>query len=542
MTAPLTATGVLARLAVRRDRVRLTVWLLALAALVGSTASAIEGLYATPAAVAENAATRASSVVARAFTGPATGGNVGALAVAEALVFTCVLAALMNVLTVVRHTRQNEELGRAELIGSTAVGRHAGLVAALLMAGVADVLLAGACAVALLANGLPVAGSLAAGAAVGASGLAFAGITAVAAQVAEGARGAIGLASAALGLAYLLRAVGDATGDIGPDGMTVTATWPSWLSPIGWAQRLEPFGDERWWPLGLFALFTALVLGLAGWLNVHRDVGTGMIPVRRGRTRAARSLCTPFGLAWRLQRGMLLGWLVGVALFGLAFGGIGDQVDDLFGSEQSAELMRQLGGGGSLVDAYFAAMMGLMGVIVAGYTLQALLRLRTDETGGPTEAVLATGVSRTRWVVAHVLVALVGTVLVLLALGLGTGLAYGVVAGDLGDAVGDLLVTTLAQLAPTLVLAGFVVAVFGLVPRAAAALAWAAFGVCLVVGQFGALLELPRAVIDLSPFSHLPDLPAQSLTAGPLAALTGLSVLLLMVGLVGFRRRSLTLQ
>lgn len=540
MTA-LAATGVLTRLALRRDRVRLPIWLLGLATLLAATASGIDGLYDTEAARAENAAIRASSVVARAFNGPATGGSLGALTVSEVLVFACVLAALMNVLTVVRHTRQNEELGRAELTGSAAVGRHAGLAAALLVAGIADVVLVALCALGLIANGLPVAGSLSAGVAVGAAGVAFAAVAAVAAQIAEGARGAIGLASAVLGLAFLLRASGDALGETGPAGLTVTAAWPSWLSPVGWAQQLLPFGANRWWPLALFVAFCVAAVGLAVRLSVHRDVGTGMMPVRRGRARASQGLLNPFGLAWRLQRGVRYGWLAGIALFGAAFGGIGDQVDELLGGEQGAELMRQLGGGGSLVDAYFATMMSLLGVIVAGYTVQALLRLRADEAAGPAELVLATAVSKHRWLAAHAWCAVAGTVLVLAALGASTGIAYGLVAGDLPGALADLLETTLAQLPPTLVLAGFVIAAFGLLPRLAAALSWAAFALCLVVGQFGTLFGLPQALINVSPFSHLPDLPAQSLSAPPLLVMVAVAAVLLAAGVAGFRRRSLAI-
>ncbi|AXK31585.1 anibiotic ABC transporter [Streptomyces armeniacus] len=535
----LTATGVLTRLALRRDRIRLPVWLLALTALPASIADSITGLYDTPADRLENAQVRADNVVTRAFTGPAPGSSSGALSVSEGLVFTCVLVALMNILLVVRHTRQNEELGRSELVGSAAVGRHAGLTAALLVAALANVLLAAFSALALAGTGLPAAGSVLTGAALGGVGLAFAGIAAVAAQLTDGARAASGLAAIVLAGTFLLRAAGDAFGTTGPDGSTVDPAWPSWTSPLGWGQQLRPYGDGRLWPLALLLVFALITTSLAVWLSVHRDVGTGMLPARRGALRARPAMLRPLGLVWRLQRGVLLGWMAGIAVFGAVFGGIGDQVEDLFGSEKSADFVRDLGGEGSLVDAYFAGMTGLLGVIVAGFAVQALLRLRTDEENGPTEAVLATAVSRPHWLLAHAVAAVLGTVLVLAVLGLSTGLAYGAVSHDMSGALSDLLKTTLAQLAPTLVLAGLALAVFGLLPRLTAALAWAAFTVCLVIGQFGALLELPDTLIDISPYSHLPDLPAEPLTVMPLLAMTALAAALATAGVLGFRRRDL---
>ncbi|WP_216208542.1 ABC transporter permease [Amycolatopsis aidingensis] len=541
-TTAFTATPTLTRLALRRDRVRLPLWLLGIGGLVAGTAASIEELYPTTAGRMENAAVRAGSVAARAITGPAPNGTLGGLVMSEVLVYAALLAGLLNILAVTRHTRQNEELGRTELAGSAAVGRHATLTSALLVAGIANLGLAVVCALALLGIGLPTAGALAAGAAIGTAGLAFAAIAAVTAQLAESSRGALGLAGAMLGLAFLLRALGDALGEVDPGGTTVTSAWPSWLSPIGWSQQFLPFGANRWWPLAVAAAFAAAAIGLAAVLSTHRDVGTGMMPVRRGRMRASSGLLSPLGLAWRLQRGVLFGWLVAVAVLGAAFGGVGNQVDELFGSESSAEVMRDLGGSaGSLVDAYFAGMLGLLAVIVAAYPVQAALRMRIEESAGGAESLLATAVSRPRWLASHTICAAGGTVLVLAALGASTGLAYGLTAGDVAGEVGELLTAALAQVPPALVLVGFVVAAFGLLPRQAAALSWLAFAVSLVVSQFGVLFGLPQAVLDVSPFTHVPNVPTESLTAAPLLIMLAVAAALTTAGVLSFRNRNLAL-
>ena len=51
-----------------------------------------------------------------------------------------------------------------------------------------------------------------------------------------------------------------------------------------------------------------------------------------------------------------------------------------------------------------------------------MLRLRTEETDGRAEAVLATAVGRLRWAVSHLLVAVLGPAVALLAAGLTAGL------------------------------------------------------------------------------------------------------------------------
>lgn len=534
-----TGTFRLARLALRRDRVQLPSWLLGLTAVTGLVASSMSGLYGTEREQAAYARSNAASAVSRVFNGIVPEPNLGAVVTAETFSLLAVLAALMNVFAVVRHTRQNEETGRAEMIGATVVGRHAPLTAALLVALGADAALAVLVAAALVAAGLPAAGSLLLGAAIGATGAAFAGVAAVTAQICESARAANGIASASLGLAYLLRGAGDGLAEPGADGLTASSLWPSWLSPLGWGQQAQPFAADRPWPLLLHAALLAALVAAAYRLTDHRDVGTGMLPVRRGPATAPRALLSPLGLAWRLQRGVLYGWAAGMLVVGAMLGAVGDQAEELLGtSDGLTEAIGRLGGTGDLVDVYFAAMMGLTGVIVAGYTVQALLRMRAEETG-PLEAVLATAVSRPRWMASHIVCAVAGTAVVLAVHGLANAVAYCVAAGS-ADRLPALLGAALVQLPATLTLAGFVIAAIGLLPKWSVAISWAALTACVLIGQVGPIVELPQWAANVSPYTHTPALPSSGLTAAPLVALGAVAAVLAAAGLVSFRRRDLT--
>ncbi len=537
----LAGTAALARLALRRDRVQLPVWILATTAATAATAASVGDLYGTEQERVAYATATSASVVARAFNGPLAGTSLGSVTLAESFTLLAVLVPLMSIFAVVRHTRQNEETGRAELLGSAVVGRHAALAAALVVVAGANVALAVLLVLTLVATGLPVAGSLLAGAAVGGAGVAFAGVAALAAQVVESARGANGLATATLGVAFLLRAVGDASGEV-RSGVEATSAWPSWLSPLGWITLARPYEQARWPVLVLPALLVLVAVTAAGWLNAHRDLGTGLLAVRPGPATAGRALLGPLGLAWRLQRGVLLGWAVGVVVLGVAMGAVSDEVDDFAaGNAQMAELIAQLGGSGGLTDAYLAAMMGLFGLAVAGYAVQALLRMRAEETGGALEAVLATGVSRLRWMGSHIACAVGGTLALLVLAGASTGAGHGMVAGDLAGKVARMIGAALAQAPATLVLAGFAVAVVGLWPRWAAALSWAALAVCLMLGQIGELLGLPQAVLDVSPFTHVPPVPSADVTVSPLVALLAVGAALGAAGMGAFRRRDVVL-
>ena len=542
MTA-FTGTGRLVRLALRRDRVQLPVWLAGLALLTAFTAPSVIEFYPTEAERVEVTISSSNSPVFLMTNGLVSGASIGAMVAAQGLLILAIGAAFMSTLAVVRHTRQNEETGRAELIGAGIVGRHASLTAALIVVVAANIVLGLLTALVLIGNDLPAGGSYALGAAVGAAGIAFAAITAVAAQVFDGTRATNGIAAAAIGVAFLLRATGDATGKVVDGGIRVVSAWPSWLSPIGWAQQIRPYDRDDWWVLALFVVAFAGLVGLAFELTQHRDVGAGMRASRPGPARAPAGLLSPLGLAWRLQRGVLLGWAIGLTATGFAYGGVGDEIEDFAAKgSTTADVLADYGSASaSLTDNYFAATFVMIGFIAAGYTVQALLRMRSEEAAGTVESVLATAVSRPRWMASHITVALLGTALILALNGLATGLTYGVIIADVGGQVATMTGAALVQLPATVALAGFVVAVFGLVPRRAVALAWAGFTVCLVFSWLGPVLGLSQAVQDLSPFAHLPAAPVEDVTAWPLAALGGVAAALVALGVGAFRHRDLAI-
>jgi ABC-2 type transport system permease protein len=520
-------TGALLRLVLRLDRVRLPVWILVIAILPAVTAAQYAKLYPTQESLsAVRGVISNPSLVA--FNGPLFGVSLGGLTSWKVGITEFVLVALMSLLMVVRHTRTEEETGRLELVGATVVGRYAPLTATLLAVVAANVAIAVLVALGLVANGLPAAGSAAMGLAVAFVGLMFAAVAAVAAQLTESARAANGIAAAVLGVAYLLRAVGDT----GP-------TWLSWLSPVGWAMRLRAYAGEQWWVLALAAGLAVVLTGAAYVLAGRRDLGAGLLPQRAGRPAASPVLTSPLGLAWRLHRGLLIGWVVGMAVSGVVLGGSAEGLTHGFGANQQlTDMLARMGGRKAFVDSYLAAVFGIIGLVAAAYTVQSTLRMRAEEAAGRLEPLLATRVGRVRWAFSHLAFALFGTALLLAVAGAGGGLAYGLAVHDVGGQVPRLLAAALVQLPAAWVLAGFGAALFGLVPRLAS-LTWAGLIACLVLLELGVLLGLGQWIVDASPFAHVPKLPGTAFTATPVLWLVAVTAILMAAGLAGFRRRDL---
>ncbi|MFF9814323.1 ABC transporter permease [Streptomyces sp. NPDC014006] len=520
MTA-LAGTGVLTRFALRRDRLTLPAWIAVNALMVLSMPNTLKSLYATDADRADLLRQMSANASLRAMVGPVFGDSLGALTAWRVGVYAGALAAVTSLLVVVRHTRDEEESGRLELLASGAVGRRASLTAALLTAAAANAVLALVLAAGLAAHGAAGAVALALG--VAGTGLVFATLAAILAQLTESARLARGLTAAALGAAFVLRAAGDAARDDGSSALT-------WLSPLGWLENLRAFAGERWWVLPLFAAAALAQAVVAYVLAARRDVGLSFLPARPGP--ASGRLGTAGALAWRLQRGNVLGWSAGFFLAGVVYGGMTEGAADLVGDNARArEIFERMGGHSGLTDTFLASMTGVMGLIAALYVVASVLRLHGEETSGRAEPVLAGAVGRLRWAAGHLLIAFGGAVLLMLLTGLGFAAGY-------GKEPGAILGACLVQVPAVWVIGGVAVLLYGLAPRLAVA-AWAVAGAVLLIGWVGPALNAPRAVVNLSPFGHLPKLPGGEMAWGPVGVLLGLAAVLVAVGLAGVRRRDL---
>lgn len=531
-SSPLAGTPALVRFILRRDRLRIPAWLLVLTAITVATAVGFADLYPTVAqrqAMAESLRTPAGLAMSgpRAYLDDYT---LGSMMGHQMLGFTAAVVAVMSVLLVVRHTRAEEESGRAELVRASVVGRHAPVAAAVIVVVAVNLVVAGLMAVGLGALGLEGvtwAGSLLYGTAHAAVGIVFVGVTAVTTQVTGHARGAAGLGLAVVGLAF----VGRAAGDAGAEAL-------SWLSPIGWAQATYAYAGDRWWPLAIAVAVAAVLLAVAMRLSLRRDVGAGLRPARSGSPAASALLARPVGLALRLHRGLLIGFVVALALIGVAYGSILGELDEMLAAVEGIEEMLAGIGGATLVESYLSMIMVVMAVIVSVYGVLAALRPRSEERAGRAEALLAAPVSRVRWVASHLVVVLAGCALVLLAAGVATGLAGAAALGEPG-LVGDLGAAALAYAPAVWVTVGVAVALFGWAPRAAT-LAWMLPAYAFLVGYLGQILQFPDWSARLSPFEHVPQLPADDLALAPLAWLTALAAALLGLGLAGIARRDLT--
>jgi ABC-2 type transport system permease protein len=502
----------------------LAAWVVGPAALLAGTTFAIHSSYDTPAKVHDYAEAVGSGGALVAINGHIAGLESLGGVIANEFGFVAAFALpLMGISLVARLTRREEETGRLDLLTAGRIGRAAPVAAAAGTVVAAVLVTSAVFAACLAAVGVPGPAAILYAASLGALALCFTGVALLAAQGVSHAKGVYAAGLGVLVLAYLVRGAGDAL-----------HLWVTWLSPLGWAEETRPFGDRRWWPLVL-PLGMAVGCLAAGVVAAgHRDVGSALVPQRPLVPHARRGLRHPLGLALRLRRGALLGWSVVAVLVAGMFGALTRQAADAIGG--NAALRQALGPDGATgSDLLVRLDLLLLTLLAAAYALQWVGTMRAEETGERLEVTLSGTTGRVRWLAAQG----VGLLLGITAVGsAGTAALSLSAAWSLHDSgqVMRLAGSAAAYLPVVLVLAAAGVALFGAAPRWLG-LAWGWLVLTALVALLGSTLRLPDWVMALSPTDHVGDVPGGSVDVVGLVALCVVAAALVVVAVVGFRRR-----
>lgn len=437
------------------------------------------------------------------------------------------LAALGAIFTVTRASRGQEDSGQAELLASGVLGRESRLLTAVTMAFTGMLMLGFvASLVTILCGGDPRASALLA-ATFTATGWMFASVAAVTAQLGSDARAANSLAVGTLGVLFLLR--GFAYSLDAPD-------WTVWVNPLGWMTETRPATGNHWWPILLAIALSIGLLAAAFALQARRDFGQGAIPARPGPNRGrARSTGR---LAVRLNRGPLITWILAFAALGLVFGYFTTSVNDILRADTAVQQVLASGAatGEDLISAFLVTVLSLIGILAAVPAIQVMLKVRAEELDDRVEPIMATAVSRPRYYASNVLLALIaagGYVLVA-----GTLVAAVAARADLGISFPDAVMQAVATVPAVWTAVAISVAVVGARPILSHA-AWLGVLASFVLTLLGPTFGLADWVLAISPFWHVPNITGTSPDFSGLIWITILTLLFLVIGFAGFRRRDL---
>lgn len=517
------------RFILRRNWLRLSIWAAVLAVMIPVVYTSQQQAFPTQ-ADRDAYANIANTPAIAAMTGlPYAAGSLGGILVIKIWMTLAVALGFASIFLVTRNGRADEEQGRTELLRASAMGRHAYSLANYTVVGGLSVVTGLLISLLALAENLPPAGSWVLGGSIAGVGLAFVGIAALCGQVSSTSRGANSLGVAVLAVFYLIRAVAD----VNAKDTGVTAL--SWLSPIGWGQDMRSFEQDTWWPfLALLALAVA-GCGFALYIETRRDLGMGLLAARRGPSRASEFLTQPVGLALRLQRATLISWLVGAVVAGMFFGSVAKAMTSVL-DPSNAFAKAFLGGSQDLLHGILATFVLFNGLLAGAFAIQSLSGARSEEAEGRLESQLTCSLSRHAWLWAQVLVAAVGSGVMLLLGGYLAG------ASSSGAATGgQLAAATFAYWPAVLLMMGVLLFLNGFLPRLGVSLTWAVYGISLMVAMFGGLFSLSADAIRSTPFGAIPRMPAEDFVLLPVAVVLVIAVVLAALGIWRFRNRDMVL-
>lgn len=528
------------RLSLRLDRIKLPLWIVLTVGIIALTIPQLVQAYGTEELRVQYALATAPSVVTRLIGGAITGPSIGEITIIETFMMAALMIALINIFLVTRHTRKNEETGRSELVGSMLVGRQSMLASALFLALLVNII----CSVLIygvyVMNDLAGTGALIYSVSIGFIGMTFAAVAGLTSQLFENTRTANGVAALIFGASFFVRGLGDAFGKVNPDGISVTTSFVSYLSPLGWATNAKPFADNNWWMMALFLLCIILLIVSSFYLLNKRDIGSSILKPKLGRLHAPRWLLTNFGMIWRTSRTVFIAWGISLVLLGASLGAIADEFKDLIaGNEEMQQLLASFGGGKDPADLMYAAIFTITGIALSGFALQVMTKMASEESSGRLELVLSTKVGRIRWALTYVLFAFIGAFVILLLTGITAGISDGLISGGVTEKVSRLGRLILVYAPSVGIMIGVGMILFGRLPRYFISLAWGTLGACLLIFQLGALLNLPQWVMNISPFTHTPSVPSVAVQAAPLIYQSLTAVLFVVIGLWLFRQRDI---
>jgi ABC-2 type transport system permease protein len=357
----------------------------------------------------------------------------------------------------------------------------------------------------------------------------FMAVGAFTSQLVTSRRRAAAYAGGALGVAFAIRMVSDAS---------TGATWMHWLTPLGWVEKLGAFTSPS--PVALLPLAgaTAILAAATIWLSGARDLDAGLLRERTTARAHTALLGGPVGLATRLSGPIITVWVAGVAAYALLLGAVADTAAKALEDSPSVKAaLARLGGHVGLVKAYLGVSCLLLTLLVMLLAASQLTAARREEASGRAEHLLVRPVSRTRWMLSRLAVASAAVVLAGV-LG-GVFMWVGTTSQHANVSFGTLFGAGLNSVPAGLCLLGLGALAWSFLPRLATPCVYAVLVWSFLVEILASIGHPNRWFLDTSLLHHVTLAPAVAPDWRSGAVLVGIGVLAAMLGLLRFAHRDL---
>ncbi|HLP22592.1 MAG TPA: polyketide antibiotic transporter [Microbacteriaceae bacterium] len=528
----------LLRQRLRRDWRQLLMWIGGTGALAAASVSGVSQSFRTPADQSNLLITVLANPIILVFRGLPSGPGDAAVALFLILPFLALMAGFMSSFLAVRHTRAEEESGRAELVAAAGAGRFAPFVATVAHGILANLALAAVIAATFIGLGFGAEGSILSAAATGVVGVSALGVGLLAAELMPSSRAANSFAVWLLMAMYLLAGIGNAAGVADVERLRIESALPAWLSPFGWAEQSRPFADNEWWPLLLPTALAVVVILAATIVRARRDAGSSLFAERTGRADAGNMLSGVFGLAWRLNRAAIVGWAFGGLVTGALATKLASVIRDTATDNPTLErILQAITAHTDLQSAAVVVFFTMLGVLASAAAVQVIAKARQEEAHGTTELLWTSPVSRVRWLGASLTVAGIAIVGTCAAALFGATLGLASQSNPSWAVLRDAAIVSAGEAVAAAVFATLTALVLVLLPRLTIGLGWGLVMAGMLVGLFGPLFGLDRAIVDLAPIASVATIDGDAIDWQNTGLFAGVVTVGVLLALALVRRR-----
>ncbi|WP_125762814.1 ABC transporter permease [Companilactobacillus hulinensis] len=528
-------TWFLTRFSLKRDWLKLALWSVTMVVLFAAVAAKFTTIYDTQASIDEIVKTLKSPSMISLFgklSGSAPYSTADVFA-GEMTVFMAMMAAIMNFSIIIKNTRGEEDSGLLEIIQSHSVGKLSNLASSLIELFIINLLIGLFYGIGLQMANLPgtdTNGNFLLGLGLGAAGFMFAAIAAFLAQLVDNSRSATILSYVVFGIMYIARMSTD-----------VSNPKATWLIPFGWVEKFSTYQDNNWLPVFLMLGLSLILVVAALWINNHRDIGSGLVATRPGRSKAYMFLRGPLSLFWRLHRTSIIVWVIGLLILGYTYGSIFNTIGDILKTNPA---MESIFGAGAvhkanvlIIKNFISILMIVFGVLALFPGIQIINYLKTGESKGYLELIHSKPVSRNYLFTSVLVLGMTTSIAALFAAIMGLQLGgMSVMKHPVASSV--FLNSFYAYISPTVLMLAIAACIIGWIPRLSV-FGYLYAGFALFIGYFGKLIDLPKWMAKLTPFGFITKVPVHKMDISTMWWQLGLAVILILIGYIGYHIRDL---
>jgi ABC-2 type transport system permease protein len=283
---------------------------------------------------------------------------------------------------------------------------------------------------------------------------------------------------------------------------------------------------------------SAVLVLVAARIAAGRDIGAGLLPARDTTPPHLRLLSSPTAQALREQGASMTVWLLTVAVFGLIIGIISKSINSAGISVSLQHQLAKLGTGSIVTPAgYIAFAFIFFALAISLFACSQVGAARDEEEQQRLETLLALPVGRRQWLAGRLGLTAVAAVAISLTAGVLTWL--GAQTQSVNVSFVKLVEAGANCLPVTLLFLGLAALAYALVPRASSGIAYGLVTVAFLWYLFGSLLQVPRWLVDVSPFVHVGAVPVQPFHTAAAAIMIAIGAVAAAAAVAAFARRDL---